>query len=103
MLILHKSKGMPDIPDTINNTEKLHFEIKLGNEHAYIEYRWHNEKIVLMHTEVPESMRGKGIANKLAKDVFEYIRSHKLKSVVYCPFLLGYLKRHPEYDDLVTK
>ena len=93
---------METIPAMINDEERMRFEIALGEEFAFIEYRWHDGNIVLMHTEVPESMRGKGIAQKLAKEAFEYIRDHNLQAVVYCPFLLSYLKRHPEYSDMVV-
>jgi predicted GNAT family acetyltransferase len=86
----------------VNNEEKQRFEIALDEEFAFIEYRWHDGNIVLMHTEVPESMRGKGIAQQLAKQAFEYVRDNNLQAVVYCPFLLSYLKKHPEYSDVVV-
>jgi hypothetical protein len=38
-----------------NNEQRLHFETLLEDgDYAYIEYRWHKNTLVLMHTWVPE-------------------------------------------------
>ena len=87
----------------INNEQQLHFETRLEDaELAFIEYRWHKDVLVLMHTVVPEQHEGKGIAGALAKFALEYAREKKLKMLVYCTYVKGYMKRHPEYDDLLS-
>lgn len=86
----------------VNNEQNLHFETKLEDgEYAFIEYRLHNNAVFLMHTEVPEKFNGKGIAGALAKYALEYVREKKLQLVVYCPYVKAYMKRHPEYNDLL--
>ena len=81
----------------ITNDEKImHFEIREGDDIAFLEYRFLKKDIVLMHTEVPESMEGKGIASALAAHAFKYAKEHAMPVVVYCPFVLTYMKRHPE-------
>ena len=88
----------------INNEKALHFETLLSNgEFAFIEYRWHQGNLVLMHTLVPEGFEGKGIAAALAKFVLEYAKEKQLQIVVYCPYVNAYLKKHPEYQVLVAK
>ena len=67
------------------------------------EYRWLKGSMVLMHTLVPASERRKGIGSLLAKYVLEHARAHHLKVIVYCPFVDLYLKKHPEYNDLVMQ
>ncbi len=49
-----------------------------------------------MHTEVPDSMSGKGVASALAAYAFQYAKENKKPVMVYCPFVAAYLKRHPE-------
>jgi len=44
----------------VNNKKQLHFEVHAEGETAFLEYRFHNDQIVLMNTVVPESLEGKG-------------------------------------------
>ena len=82
----------------------MHFEASLSNgEFAFIEYRWSNGNLVLMHTFVPEGFEGKGIAAALAKFALEHAKEKQLGVVVYCPYVNAYLKRHPEYQALIIK
>jgi uncharacterized protein len=85
-----------------NNEQRLHFETPLGDDFAFIEYRWHKSALVLMHTLVPEGHEGKGIAGALAKFALEYAKEKKLPLIVYCPYVKAYMKRHPEYDNLLA-
>ncbi len=53
----------------INKNEKLNrYEIETDGEFAYIEYQFYKDDIALMHTFVPESARGKGVASKQESD-----------------------------------
>jgi predicted GNAT family acetyltransferase len=84
-----------------NNTINQHFETELEGESAYIEYRMHNDAIVLMHTWVPPVLEGRGIAAALAKWALEWVKKHKVPLIVYCPYVTAWMKRHPEYNDLL--
>jgi uncharacterized protein len=81
----------------INNNENTsQFEYSEGDELARLEYRFFEDKIAMMHTVVPESLEGKGIASALAKEAFAYAKQGNKKVMVYCPFVAAYVKRHPE-------
>ena len=86
-----------------DNIKEQRFEMPVGDQLAFIVYRWEHGKLALMHTEVPEEAEGKGIASELAKLVFEKAKQDQRKILVYCPFISTYLKRHPEYKELVEK
>lgn len=58
----------------INNQKQMQFEIHTGGETATLEYRFYNEEIALMHTFVPDSLNGHGIASTLAKYALAMIR-----------------------------
>jgi uncharacterized protein len=79
----------------INNEQRQQFQLTIGDETAFLEYRFHEGVIVLMHTEVPDRLAGRGIASALAAYAFDYAKAHHMKVKVYCPFVLSYLKRHP--------
>lgn len=82
--------------DVKNNVENLRFEIHENAELAYLEYRYYKKDIAFMHTLVPESLKGKGIASALAKYAFEFAKKEKKPVMVYCPFVGSYVKKHPE-------
>ena len=88
--------------EIINNKKQFRFELPLSSgEFAELDYRWLRGSMVLMHTVVPVSARGKGIGSILVKYVLDYAREQHLKVIVYCPFVTKYLKDHPEYNDLI--
>jgi predicted GNAT family acetyltransferase len=54
-----------------------------------------------MHTEVPEALEGHGIAGKMAQFALEDAHARHLAVIPRCPFVAGYIRRHPAYADLV--
>ncbi len=88
--------------EVVNNKKLFRFEIALPDgEYATLEYRWLKGSIVLMHTNVPASGRGKGIGVMLVQFVLDHIREKGLKMIVYCPFVAAWLKTHRGYEDLM--
>ena len=86
-----------------NNEKEQRFELETEGEKAFLEYRYLRNNIALMHTFVPESLNGKGLASELAKYALEWVKIHSKKAKVYCPFVAAYLKRHPEYNNLILQ
>jgi predicted GNAT family acetyltransferase len=87
----------------VKENSQLHrFELPLGNGlFAAAYYRIDDERIVLIHTEVPAEFSGQGIASQLAGEVFELLRKTGRKAVLQCPFMGRYFAKHPEYADVV--
>jgi predicted GNAT family acetyltransferase len=79
-----------------HNEAKGQFEITQENNTALLQYRRTNEHISLVHTEVPESLRGKGLGNQLVRAALDYAHFNQLKIVPVCPFVKAYLHKHPE-------
>ncbi len=86
-----------------DNRQEGRFELALeGGQTAYVEYEEAGEGILaLTHTEVPAEFEGKGIGGALVKGVLEIVRGQNLKVVPVCRFVSVYLRRHPEYQELV--
>ena len=87
--------------DVIENTGENRFELTLDGGTALVAYRRDGERLVLVHTEVPEQFAGQGVGSKLAKGVFELLRTSGRKAVVRCEFLKGWIAKHPDYNDVV--
>lgn len=97
---------MSDIVDDItfdHDEERETFEAIIGDDRAVLEYRSNKEgKFFITHTEVPPALQGKGIASILVNHVFDYIRANNMRMIPVCPYVKSYLKKHPEYMDLVV-
>lgn len=87
----------------INNQERLQFQLTADGETASLEYRLYEGMLVLMHTEVPEKLGGRGIGSALAAFAFQYARDKHLPVKIYCPFVLAWAKKHPELRELIVK
>jgi len=57
--------------------------------------------IIVDHTEVPESMRGKGAGQALALFAIEQARSGGWKIIPLCPFFRAQAQRHPDWADVI--
>ena len=93
--IFHKKPGTPQ------RVTSGRFEIERDGEVAYLEYSVSDGILELIHTEVPEKLRGTGLAATLAETGLQYARDNKLKVDVICPLVLDYVSKHPEYSDLI--
>ncbi len=83
------------------NQANHRFEVNLGDETAFAEYTLLHDALVLPHTVVPPAFEGMGVGSLLAKTALVYARDRGLKVKPICPFMAGYIKRHPEWQDLV--
>jgi predicted GNAT family acetyltransferase len=72
-----------------------------GEQAGFIVYRLRPGLIALIHTEVEERFEGHGVGGKLARFALDQARAQGLQVLPFCPFVNAWLKRHPEYTDLV--
>ena len=87
--------------DVRDNTAKSRYELDVDGHVAFVDYRLAPGKIVLLHTEVPRELGGRGIGSILAEGTLDAVRAKGLKAEIRCDFLDAYVKKHPEYADLV--
>ena len=87
----------------VDDVEEGRYEARLGTELvAFIHYHLDSERITLIHTQVDRAHEGEGIASRLIGEALDDIRQRGLTVVPMCPFVRGYVQRHPEYADLVA-
>jgi predicted GNAT family acetyltransferase/glutaredoxin len=78
------------------------YELRLnGNLIGLAAYRRRNGRIAFTHTEVDESLEGRGFGSKLVGAALEDADRQNLDVVPLCPFVAYYIKRHPEYERLL--
>jgi predicted GNAT family acetyltransferase len=88
-------------PPIVERDEPAHRFKIAGEPSAYLRYANVNGHLQLIHTDVPSEFQGRGFASDLAHAALEYARAEHMRVEVVCPFVRGYLARHPEYADLV--
>jgi hypothetical protein len=90
----------------VNVTDRpneLRYEIEVDGEVAgFLMYRREPDVLELVHTDVDPKWEGQGVGAALVKGALDDVRARGLKIRPYCPFVAAYLRRHPEYDDLVA-
>lgn len=67
---------------------------------GFAEYRDRDGVRVFTHTEVDDAFSGQGIASTLAREAVQDVRERGLRLHAECPFVKGWLDKHPEYADL---
>jgi hypothetical protein len=85
----------------IKNVTTGRIEMERNGELAYLEYSLSGNILELIHTEVPGKLRGMGLASSLAKTALDWARRENYRVDVICPYVGAYVKKHPEYSDLV--
>jgi predicted GNAT family acetyltransferase len=77
------------------------FEIVQDGHVAYLEYNLAGKVLQLIHSEVPEALRGRGLAAELARSALDWAREHGVKVDVICSSVAAYVEKHPEYSELI--
>ena len=93
---------MSEIEVRDNGAELRYEALADGTLVGEIRYRREPGAIVLVHTEVSPSAEGQHVGSRLVRAALDDIRARGLRVVPVCPFVAAYLRRHPEYADLVT-
>jgi predicted GNAT family acetyltransferase len=87
----------------VRNSESGRYEIYLGEDRVgYAAYREEPGRVVFTHTVIDPAYEGRGLGSRLAGFALDDVRSRGLLIVAQCPFIAAYVKRHPEYADLVA-
>jgi uncharacterized protein len=84
----------------VHNESQNRFEIAIGGEVAFAEYRIDGNRMLFTHTEVPPLFRGQGIANKLVRAGFDVANERNLQIVPLCSYVARVLQQHPEFRGL---
>jgi predicted GNAT family acetyltransferase len=89
--------------NVMDNERRRRFEMVVDNEVAFVSYAREDERLVLVHTVVPQALAGRGIGTALARAVLEEMRRRGQRVVPRCEFIAAFIARHPEFADLVAE
>ena len=84
----------------VKNDEKAgKFYATVEGQEAKIEYEKSGEVYDLLHTFVPENLRGHGVAEQLVTGALDQIQRQGARFRPTCPYIQGFLKSHPQYQE----
>ena len=90
--------------DIRNNEQESRIETTVDGSDAFAEYDLEEpNRIVFTHTIVPDELSGRGIAGEVVKYALDYAREQKLTVVPQCSYVAAWIKRHPDYEDLLAQ
>ena len=85
-----------------NNVESHRYEAHRGDAlAAFVEYSQLANGILFSHTEVLPEFEGQGIGSAIARHVLDSARADGQSVIPACQFIAAYIRKHPEYVDLV--
>jgi predicted GNAT family acetyltransferase len=86
-----------------NNEAEQRYEARVDGELAGAAYYDSaDDLIVFTHTEVDDAFEGHGVGSTLARAALDDVRADGRRRVIArCPFIRGWIDRHPEYKDLL--
>ncbi|MGY1836375.1 GNAT family N-acetyltransferase [Blastococcus sp. SYSU DS0510] len=89
-------------PVVVDNRGAGRFEALVdGTVAGFAEYRRRGSSVAFTHTVVEPAFEGRGVGSALARGALDAVRAEGASVLPLCPFIRGWIHRHPDYADLV--
>lgn len=90
-------------PDVTHNEASKRFEATVDGLVSRCDYRMHGSTMMLVHTEVPPQLEGRGIGSLLVRAAFEHARQNGMDVLPVCSYARTWAERHPEVAPLLAQ
>jgi hypothetical protein len=91
-------------PEVRDNADLQRYEVLVdGTMVGFARYVRRGGRAYFVHTEVDPKHEGSGLGSSLARAALDAQRDRGELVVPLCPFVRGYIERHPEYADVVDE
>jgi hypothetical protein len=88
--------------EVVRNDREQRFELlKAGQLVGLIDFKPRSGAVALIHTEIFRDHSGQGLAAVLVEGALEQLDAAGQALLPYCPYVRGYLGKHPEWVRLV--
>lgn len=84
-----------------HNPTEQRFEANVEGWLCRCDYRLERGVMLLVHTEVPPLLEGRGIAAQLVRAAIDYARAQQIKLRPRCSYVRVYFERHPPEKDVL--
>jgi uncharacterized protein len=87
-----------------DNPPESRYELRDGEDVlAFAQYRAEDGWVTFTHTEVRPEHEHQGLGGELARRSLDEVRSRGAQVVPACAFIAAYVRRNPEYADLLRE
>lgn len=70
---------------------------------GFAQYHEEGDRQIFTHTEIDDSLSGKGMGSMLVRDSLDDARQRGKRIVPVCEFIGAYVKKHPDWNDLLEQ
>ncbi len=85
-----------------HNQNQHRFEVAIDDLNSVIDYSISGANLSLNSVRVPKALEGRGIAGELTQAALDWARTEKYRVIPVCPYVQTWLRRHPDYANLVA-
>ncbi len=86
----------------LDNQVRSRFEMWESGKLVFANYRLEGDRLVILHVEAPPELRGVGVAGRLMAALLEHARGRHRKVIPVCPYAAAFIRKHPQYQDLLA-
>lgn len=86
----------------IQDTERSRFTATVDGVLCVLDYQLQDGEMAITHTGVPSQVGGRGIAAELTRQALLMARANGWTVRPLCSYAAVYMRRHPEYNDLLA-
>lgn len=95
------NKLIPSRLSIVHDKGNKQFTLDINGEIAKVEYIFKKEKMLLVHSEVPYNLRGKGIGKVLVEKAFEKLTNEGYKAIAICSYIKAVAKRSEKWNKII--
>ncbi|HNT40051.1 MAG TPA: GNAT family N-acetyltransferase [Rubrivivax sp.] len=95
------TEALPGAVAIDHRVEASRFEAAYPEGVAVCVYRREGDVVLITHTEVPSALEGRGIAAALVQAALDWARAQGLRVRPLCSYVVAYMRRHPQTQDLL--
>ena len=92
---------MSELTMNVVDNEAGRYEMTIdGAPVGFVEYHLADSRMILAYIEIDPAYGGRGLGGRLTAWVLDDCRARGLTVIPECPFIVRYMREHPEYADL---
>jgi len=88
--------------DIVHDTDARQIRVEVEGHPGVVDYILRDGVMTITHTGVPPPIEGRGIAAELTRAALDTARREGWKVVPACSYAAAFMRRHPEFADLLA-
>jgi len=84
-----------------NDRNQQRFQLSTESGLAFIDYTLEQGLYQLLHSEVPNALRGKGIGKVLVEQTFDLIAKEGRQAIAHCGFIKSVARSSDKWRDII--